>query len=161
MLNAIKRLAVVVVAIGLSFPAAARDFTAGSIKIVQPWTRVTPEGAKVAGGFMKITNTGKEADTLVGGTFPLAAVFQVHQMTMDGGVMKMSELSSGLEIAPGATVELKPGSYHVMFMDLKQPIKDSSIIKGSLIFKKAGTIEIEYAVEPLGAKDTGHSGAKH
>lgn len=160
MLTAIKSLAVAVVAIGLALPAAARDFSVGGIKIEQPWTRVTPEGAKVAGGFMKITNTGKEADTLVGGTFPLAAVFQVHHMTMDGGVMKMSELASGLEIAPGASVELKPGSYHVMFMDLKQPIKASETIKGSLIFKKAGMVEIEYMVAPLGAKDGGHSGRK-
>jgi len=157
----INSLAVAVVAICLSFTAAARDFTMGGIKIEQPWTRVTPEGAKVAGGFMKITNTGKQADTLVGGTFPLAAVFQVHQMSMDGGVMKMSELAGGLEIAPGATVELKPGSYHVMFMDLKQPIKAAETIKGSLIFKKAGTIEIEYTVAPLGAKDPGRSDAKH
>jgi len=160
MLKTIKTLAVAVVAIGSAFPAAARDFTVGGIKIEQPWTRVTPDGAKVAGGFMKITNTGKEADALIGGTFPLAAVFQVHKMTMEGGVMKMSEIVGGLGLAPGATVELKPGSYHVMFMDLKQPIKASETIKGSLIFKKAGSVDIEYTVAPLGAKDPGHSGAK-
>ncbi len=98
---------------------ATKMFKAGALTIEAPWARATPGGAQVAGGFMKITNTGSEPDRLVGGTVPFAGRFEVHEMTMDGGVMKMRELSKGLEIKPGETVELKPGGYHVMFMDLK------------------------------------------
>ena len=63
---------------------------------------------------MKITNTGTTPDRLVGGATEVAKRFEIHEMSMDGGVMKMRELANGLEIPPGATVELKPGSYHLM-----------------------------------------------
>lgn len=136
----------------LAGPALARDVTVGGIAIKAPWTRATPDGAKVAGGFMTITNTGTVADRLIGGSLPQAGVFQVHEMSMDGGVMKMRELPKGLEIAPGATVELKPGSYHVMFMDLKETIKQGAPLKGTLLFEKAGKVDVEYHVAPIGAK---------
>lgn len=151
--------AVALAAVAASLPAFARDITVGTLKITEPWTRVTPEGAKVAGGFMTITNTGTEADVLVGGTFPLAGVFQVHEMAMEGGAMKMRELAAGLEIKPGATVELKPGSYHVMFMELREPIKATAPVKGTLVFKKAGTVEVEYTVAPMGSKTSDGKGA--
>jgi copper(I)-binding protein len=64
----------------------------------------------------------------------------------------MRELAKGLEIKAGATVELKPGSYHVMFMGLKEPIKDGAPLKGTLVFERAGKIDVEYKVEPLGSK---------
>ena len=133
-------------------PASARDFTAGTVKISDPWTRVTPPAAKVAGGFMKLTNTGTVADKLLGGSSPVTGRIEVHEMSLDGGIMKMRELSQGLEIKPGETVELKPGSFHIMFLELKAPIKPGATVKGTLIFEKAGSVEIEYRVEPLGAK---------
>ena len=130
--------------------AGAKIYKAGSLSIEAPWTRATPGGAQVAGGFMKITNSGSEADRLVGGSVPFAGRFEVHEMAMDGGVMKMRE-TKGLEIKPGQTVELKPGGYHVMFMGLKQGPKEGQTIKGTLMFEKAGTVEIEYRVAPIGA----------
>lgn len=133
-------------------PAAAKDFTAGGIKISGPWTRVPPPSAKVAGGFMTLTNSGTAPDRLIGGSSPVAGRIEIHEMALDGGIMKMRELTNGLEIKPGQKVELKPGSYHVMFMDLKQAPKQGTPIKGTLVFEKAGTVEIEYKVEPLGAK---------
>ncbi len=132
----------------------AGDVTVGTLKITSPWSRATPAGAKVGGGYMSITNMGKEADRLIGGSLPQAGEFQIHEMSMDGGVMKMRELTNGLEIAPGATIVLKPGSYHVMFMDLKEPIKEGSPLKGTLKFEKAGSVEIEYKVEAIGAPST-------
>jgi copper(I)-binding protein len=63
----------------------------------------------------------------------------------------MRALPAGLEIKPGETVELKPGSFHMMFMDLKQPLAQGQSVKGTLVFEKAGTIEIEYLVAPIGA----------
>jgi copper(I)-binding protein len=140
-------------------PAAAQDYAAGPIKIEAPWLRATPTGAKVAGGYMKLYNTGKETDRLVGGSSAVAGGFEVHEMRMDGSVMTMREVANGLEIPPGQSVELKPGSYHVMLMDLKRPVKEGDRIKGTLQFEKAGKIEVEYAVRGMGSKgDAGHSG---
>ncbi|MDX2203872.1 MAG: copper chaperone PCu(A)C [Hyphomicrobiaceae bacterium] len=133
-------------------PAAAEDYKAGSLKIEAPWTRATPVGSKVAGGFMKIENTGKEADRLVGGSATVAGKFEVHEMAMIDNMMKMRELAGGLEIGPGKSVELKPGSFHVMFMDLKETLKEGDKVKGTLKFEKAGTVEVEYAVRAMGAQ---------
>lgn len=124
----------------------------GSLTIEAAWTRATPAGAKVAGGYMTITNSGTAPDRLVGGTFPLAGRFEVHEMAVANGVMTMRELAKGLEIGPGQKVELKPGGLHVMFMDLKSPLRDGQPVKGTLVFEKAGTVEIEYRVAPIGAR---------
>jgi copper(I)-binding protein len=81
-------------------------------------------------------------------------------MKMEGGVMKMRQLAQGLEIKPGETVELKPGSYHLMFMQIKQPFETGKTVKGTLIFEKAGTIEVEYNVEAIGASPVGGHGGE-
>jgi copper(I)-binding protein len=73
-------------------------------------------------------------------------------MSMSGGIMKMRELDNGLEVKPGKSVELKPGSYHVMMLDLKHPLKEGDKVKGTLVFVKAGTVDVEYAVRSMGAK---------
>ncbi len=122
----------------------------GALLISAAWTRATPGGAKVAGAYVKITNTGSAPDRLVGGTFPLAGAVEVHEMSMADNVMKMQRVD-GLEIKPGGTIELKPGGYHLMFMDLKEGLKAGQSIKGTLVFEKAGTVEVEYLVAPLGA----------
>lgn len=145
--------------LGLSAaPLLAAEYKAGPLEISQPWSRATPKGAKVAGGYLTITNKGAAPDRLVGGTSPAAGRVEIHEMAMDQGVMKMRPLTRGLEIKPGATVELKPGSYHVMLMDLKQPFEQGQRIKGALMFEKAGRVEIEYAVEAIGAQRSGTGG---
>lgn len=136
--------------------AATRTFKAGPIVVEAPWSRATPGGAKVAGGYMKITNTGNEPDRLVGGSIPTASRMEAHEMKEENGVMKMRHLPSGLEIKPGETVELKPGGYHLMFMDLRQGLKDGQTIKGTLSFEKAGSLEVEYRVGPIGARGGEH-----
>ncbi len=140
------------VALTLTGTAAAQQYKAGSLVIEQPWARATPGGAKVAGGYMTIVNTGREPDRLLGGTLPLAGRFEVHEMKMEDGVMKMREVRGGLEIAPGQKVELKPGGYHVMFMDLNAPLKQGEPVKGQLRFEKAGTVDVEFSVEGVGAQ---------
>ena len=142
-------------------PAAANIFKAGTLTIEGPWARATPGGAQVAGGFMKITNNGSEADRLVGGTVPFAGRFEVHEMATEGGVMKMRELSKGLEIKPGETVELKPGGYHVMFMDLKSGLKEGQTIKGTLVFEKAGKVDVDFKVGPIGGGAPAGGGHQH
>ena len=90
---------------------------------------------------MSIVNTGSAPDRLIGGSVAGAGKFEVHEMSMDGGVMKMRPLPKGLEIKPGQTVELKPGSYHVMFVGLKQPFEQGKSVKGTLEFEKAGKVD--------------------
>jgi len=132
-------------------PGFAQSYKVGTIEIEQPWARATPKGATIGAGYMKITNTGTEPDRLIGGTVAFARKFEVHSMTMEQGVMKMREVKDGLEIKPGETVELKPGGYHVMFVDLKQPLKQGEDVSVTLKFAKAGTIEIKYPVQAVGA----------
>jgi copper(I)-binding protein len=147
--------------------AVAHDFKVGSLEIGHPWARATPKGATIGGGYLKITNTGAEADRLVGGSSTVAGRFEVHEMATVDGVMKMRPVTGGLEIKPGQTVELKPGGFHIMLMGLKQPLEAGQTVKGTLTFEKAGTVEIEYKVEPIGATPKaeggqgGHGGMKH
>ena len=130
--------------------ANAEDYKAGSLQITQPWTRVTPKGAQVAGGYLRITNTGTTPDRLTGGSAEVARRFEIHEMSMDGGVMKMREVKDGVVIAPGATVELKPGGYHIMMMNLSRPLAKGERVKGALTFEKAGKVDVEFDVQALG-----------
>ena len=132
-------------------PVVSSEIKAGALTIEAPWTRATPAGAKVGGGYMKITNTGTEPDRLVGGSLPQAGRFEVHEMAVANGVMQMRVLSNGLEIKPGQSVELKPGGFHLMFMDLKEPLRQGAPLKGTLVFEKAGTVVVEFHVAPIGA----------
>jgi copper(I)-binding protein len=136
---------------------ADKTFKVGALVIEAPWARATPGGAQVGGAYLKITNTGAEPDRLIGGSLPIAAAVEVHQMSMADGVMKMRKLEKGLEIKPGQTVELKPGGYHLMFTGLREGLKPGQPVKGTLQFEKAGSIEVEYRVEPIGAQSTGAS----
>ena len=148
--------------IGLSSATAqARDYKVGSIDVVDPWSRATPKGASVAAGYMKITNNGTSADRLISGSSDIAPTFEVHEMSMDKGVAKMRPVKGGLEIKPGETVELKPGSFHVMLTGLKQPLQKGEKIKGTLQFEKAGKIDIEYSVEDVGATMPAMGGHQH
>jgi periplasmic copper chaperone A len=131
--------------------AMAESYTVGSLEIGSPWTRATPKGATVAGAYLTISNKGTASDRLIGGSSAIAARFEVHSMVMEQGVAKMRPVTGGLEIKPGETVELKPGSLHVMLLGLKQPLAKGDKVKGTLEFEKAGKVEIEYAVEALGA----------
>ena len=146
-----KSAAALVLGLLAASPLAAHDYTLGALKIDHPWSRATPGGAKVAGGFMKITNTGTETDRLVGGSAEIAKAFEVHEMKMEGNVMKMRALEKGLEIKPGETVELKPGGYHVMFIDIRSPFKEGEQIKGQLVFEKAGKVDVDFKIEGRGA----------
>jgi periplasmic copper chaperone A len=106
--------------------AGAQDYKAGSIEVDQPWSTATPRGASVAAGYMTIKNTGTEPDRLTGASTPVAGKVEVHEMTMDNGVMRMRPVAGGLEIKPGQTVELKPSSFHLMIMNLKGPIQQGN-----------------------------------
>ena len=142
-------------------PAAAHEFKAGALILKHPWTRATAKGAEMGGGFVTIVNTGSTADRLTGASFALAGRAEVHEMKMEGDVMKMRQLEGGLDIPAGATVELKPGSYHLMLMELTAPLEAGTKVKGSLIFEKAGEVPVEFAVEAIDAKAKDHKAGDH
>ncbi len=131
--------------------ALAHEYKLGSITIGHPWTRATPPGASTGGAYLKLSNTGTVADRLTGGSVELAAKFEIHEMSVTNGVMTMQAVPKGLEIPPSGEVILKPGSFHVMFIGLKAPIKVGTPVKGTLVFEKAGMIEVEFKVEPIGS----------
>jgi copper(I)-binding protein len=126
-------------------------FKLGDLTVTSPWTRATPGGAKIAGGYLKITNHGASADRFVGVKSDTSDRVEIHEMSMSDGVMKMRPLPNGLEIKPGETVELKSGGYHLMFMDLKRPLKQGDTLKATLQFEKAGSLDVDFKVNALGA----------
>jgi copper(I)-binding protein len=142
----------------LPVPASAQSIRHGDLVITAPWTREPPKGARVAGGFMRITNTGSSPDRLLGGAAPFAKRFEVHEMAVEGGVMRMRELAGGLEIKPGETIELRPGGLHVMYLDITEAPLAGRQVKTVLRFERAGAIEIDMTVEApaAGAPSGGH-----
>lgn len=129
----------------------AHEFKIGSLQIEHPWTRATPPGAAVGGGYTAITNDGDSDDRLVSATAEIAGRSEIHEMKVEEGVMKMAALPNGLPIPAHETVKLAPGGYHIMFLDLKGPLKKGDKIPGTLTFEKAGTIKVEFDVEAIGA----------
>ena len=122
-----------------------------AIRVEQVWSRATPNGANVGAGYLRVTNTGTTADRLTGGSVDIANRIEVHEMAMDNGVMKMRGLNDGLTLQPGQSIELKPGSYHLMIMGLKQPLKEGTSFSGTLKFEKAGDIPVTFNVLGMGA----------
>lgn len=153
-------LAFIALAMLLTPSASAHDFKAGDLMIDHPWTRATPTGAKTAAGYATITNSGSEADRLIGGSADGADTVEVHKMAVENNIMKMRKLEDGLEIKPGETVELKPGSFHLMLMGLNGAYKAGNKIKGTMTFEKAGTVEVEFSVEAIGKKTDHGEGHK-
>jgi copper(I)-binding protein len=144
---------------GQGATSGAATFKLGDLTVTSPWTRATPGGAKIAGGYLKITNGGTTPDRFVGVKSDPSDRVEIHEMSMSDGVMKMRPLPSGLEIQPGETVELKSGGYHLMFMDLKQPLKQGETFKAKLQFEKAGSLDVDFSVNALGA--TGGNTPQH
>lgn len=122
------------------------------IAITGPWSRETAEGQDAGGAFMTIINSGSVDDRLIGGSSPVAVEVQVHTVDMTGGIMRMRQLANGLEIPADSTVTLKPGSFHIMLMKLKRPLARGSTVPLTLQFEKAGTVEVNLAVQPVGSQ---------
>ncbi|MDD2925995.1 copper chaperone PCu(A)C [Rhodoferax sp.] len=120
----------------VSFGAAAHG---EAVEVNNAWARATVKGQMATGAFM--TLKAKDGAKLVGGSSPVAGVTQVHEMKMDAGVMKMAEVKGGLELPAGKAVELKPGGYHIMLMDLKAPLLKDSTVPLTLVFKDAKGVE--------------------
>jgi copper(I)-binding protein len=136
----------------LAAPARAEEIRAGDLVITQAWSRATPGGAKIGGGYLTIENKGSTPDRLTGGSADVAGNVQVHQMTMNNGVMTMRPLDKGLAIEPGKTVTLAPGGYHLMLFDLKSPLKPGDKLPVTLEFERAGKVKLSLDVQGVGAQ---------
>lgn len=132
---------------------------AQTVEVKDAWVRTTVPGQKATGAFMKVT--AKEGSKLVGASSPVAGVTEVHEMKMDGDVMKMRAVAGGLDLPAGKTVELKPGGYHVMLMDLKAPLAKDSTVPLTLVFKDAKGVESKVELKvPVAAVAPGAPAAK-
>ena len=139
--------------VGLAgLPVRAEDVKAGDLVISQAWSRATPGGAKIGGGYLTIENRGSTADRLIGGSADVAGKVEVHEMSMKNGVMTMRPLDNGLTIEAGKTVKLAPGGLHLMLFDLKSPLKQGDRMPVTLEFEKAGKVTVSLDVQSLGAQ---------
>lgn len=132
---------------GLGLSAHAQDAMLGPIMLSGAWARPTVPGQPAGGGFVTLMNHGKSADRLLGASTPVAGSVELHSMTMEGNVMRMHELAGGIALAPGATVALQPGSLHMMFMNLKQPLALGTKVPVTLQFEKAGKVTVDFVVK--------------
>jgi hypothetical protein len=136
--------------------AAAHSYKLGALEIGHPWARATPPTAPTGGGYLSVKNTGTEPDRLMSASSPAAETVQVHEMKMEGNVMRMRPIEGPLEIKPGETVTLAPGGMHMMMMGLKGPFKQGERVPLTLVFEKAGKIDVEMVVMAMGATPGHH-----
>lgn len=128
----------------------AHEFKVGDLEIGHPWSRATPAGAKVAGGYFTITNKGGTADRLLSISSDISDRAELHEMAVKDGVMTMRPVAGGLEIPAGGKVALAPGGYHLMFVGLKRQPKQGEKFSATLTFEKAGAVSVDFAVEGMG-----------
>ena len=126
--------------------AAAQDFQLGPLKIDRPWARPTVPGQSTGGGFLSVHNSGSKPDRLLGASSPAAAAVEVHEMRMEGDVMRMREIKA-LELPAGKLVTLAPGGLHLMLTGLKAPLKVGDQLPVRLRFEVAGEIDVVFRVE--------------
>ncbi|MDA8870066.1 copper chaperone PCu(A)C [Rhizobiaceae bacterium] len=131
--------------------ATGGSATVGELVIDAAWTRQTPPGAKVAGGYLTVTNNGTTADRLIGGSASFAERVEVHEMSVTDGVTRMAALADGLDIPAGETVALEPGSFHLMFTGLTSAPKAGETVPVTLTFANAGDVTVQLPVAAIGA----------
>lgn len=155
-MDSVRAFAVALLLVLLPDLALGVDYKIGPLEIGHPWARATPSTAPAGGGFLTITNKGTAPDRLVAVRSTVAEQSQIHEMKMEGNIMRMRELDHGLAIPAGATVTLAPSGYHVMLIGLKTPLKQGSRVPVTLVFEKAGSIDIELDVQAMGSSAPTH-----
>ncbi|HWA18245.1 MAG TPA: copper chaperone PCu(A)C [Devosia sp.] len=126
--------------------ATGQSFSTGPVTVSGAYLRATPPGAKAAGAYLTLTNTGTESDTLLGATSEAAAEIAVHSMSMNNGVMEMAPVEGGLPIPPGGSVALEPKGFHLMLTGMDQPFVEGACVQMVLHFEKSGDLPIELNV---------------
>jgi copper(I)-binding protein len=138
---------------------AGQEFTAGDIIVTGAFTRATLPDAQVGAGYFTISNAGSEADTLIAASSEVSPTVELHNMTVENGMMKMSEVEGGIEVPAGGSVSLAPGGLHVMFIGPNQPFIEGECVAVTLSFERAGEVPVQLVVGPVGADAApGHKG---
>ena len=147
-----QTLGIVAIAVLAAAGLAAAPTVAAQVTVTDPWVRGTVTGQKATGAFMQLKSPADAA--LVAVSSPVAKIVEIHEMKMEGGMMKMNAVDK-LALPAGKAVDLKPGGYHVMLMDLVKPLKDGDFVPLQLTFEdKAGkkqTVDVKALVKPLAA----------
>jgi periplasmic copper chaperone A len=130
----------------------AGDIVAGNLVITQAWSRATPGGAQVAGGYLTIENKGSVPDRLISGSTEAAKRVEIHEMALANGIMTMRPMDDGLMIEPGKTVKFAPGGRHLMLVGLAGPLTEGEQVPVSLKFELAGKVVVPLAVQGIGAQ---------
>lgn len=130
--------------------ALAQDYRFGGLRITAPVARATPPGAKTGAIYLTVDNGSNDIERLLRVSSPIAGGVAMHQMAFEDGLMKMRAIPS-IEINPGGRLELKPDGYHLMLIDLKQPLKVGEKFPLMLTFERGGTIRVVVTVEEMGA----------
>ncbi|EJF97262.1 copper chaperone PCu(A)C [Bartonella taylorii] len=141
----------------IALPATAQQYQVGDIEILHPWTRATPKGIKVGSGYLYIINHGSTPDRLVSVSTNGVQTTEIHSMAVVNDIMKMEKMHNGIEIPGNGEITLKPGGDHIMFMGLTQPFKLGDKISAKLTFEKAGTIDVDFSVNPMGGRSSSKS----
>jgi copper(I)-binding protein len=135
---------------GAGLPALAQEQQAGDLVITAPWSRAAGQGGTGA-GFLSIANRGSVADRLVSASSPAARRTELHTHIREGEVMRMRE-TPGTELPPGQSVTLQPGGYHLMLIGLTRPLEVGQSVPVTLVFERAGPVEVQLAVQAAGAR---------
>jgi copper(I)-binding protein len=153
----IRTAAIAALSLAITHPLLAHDYKLGNLHIDHPWARPTPGSAKNGAAYFVIRNNGQKPDVLIAAGANVSERIELHEHINDNGVMKMREVAGGIRVGAGETVKLEPGGYHVMFLGLKQPLKEGEQFPLSLTFKEAGTVEVMVKVEQKAGKGShGH-----
>ena len=126
--------------------AWSAGLTVGNLKLDQIWARSAPLSGGNAAAYLSVANSGQQDDTLLSVATPIAHQAQLHNMSMEGGIMRMREMADGISLRPGETVRLAPGGMHIMLLGIKQPLKKGDHFPLTLHFEHAGTVNVDVPV---------------
>jgi copper(I)-binding protein len=149
-------LAPMTLATGASAHNHGGEAPAGGLVVSQPYARATMPGAKVAAAYMQLRNTGKAPITLVSAASPVCDKVELHTMSMEGGIMRMRQITDGVAIQPGGTVSLAPGGMHLMLMGLRQQLTPGTEVAITLTFDGAPAQTLKFPVQAAGKTSGDH-----
>jgi periplasmic copper chaperone A len=150
-----KKLLAVCLLTLLATPAVAHEIKIGDLEIVHPWARATAGASTTGAVYMRIENNGDTDDQLVSMTTDAAERVEMHTSTEDNGVASMQKVDA-IDLPAHSTTEFKPGKYHVMLVGVDPPLREYDTFKMTLVFAKAGRVEVEVYVEEAGAMEPDH-----
>jgi periplasmic copper chaperone A len=130
--------------------AVAHEYSAKGVTVTHPWARATPGGATIGSAYLEVKAERGKGDRLIGARSPAAGTVELHNHVMEGGIARMRRVDA-IAVPGGTSVVLRPSGYHLMLTNLKAPLKEGDLVKITLVFEKAGAIELEATVEPIGA----------